>query len=90
MAKTEQPATPPPSRLQRILAFMFAAVILMSLVALILILVAGGIGVDPRTGVWPIIFVLPLPGLSIAVLLLIALLVVTAVRRTQAARDARN
>jgi len=38
----------------------------------------------------PIILVLPLPGLTIAVLLLIALLVVTAVRRSQAAKDARS
>ena len=90
MAKTEQPASPPPSRLQRILAYMFAAAIGLSLIALILIVVAGAIRADITTGIWPIILVLPLPGSSIAVLLLIALLVVTAVRRSQAARDARS
>jgi hypothetical protein len=69
---------------------MFAAVMGLSIIALILIIVANLIHVDVRTGVWPIIVVLPLPGLSIAVLLLIALLVVTAVRRSQAAKDARG
>ncbi len=90
MAKTEQQAAPPPSRLQRILAYMFGAAIVMSVIALILIIVANGIHADVTTGIWPIILVLPLPGLIIAFLLLIALLVVTAVRRSQAAKDARS
>lgn len=91
MAKTsKEPAAVQPNRLQRILAFMFAGVMAVSIIALVVILVAGLVGVDRRTGVWPIIAVLPLPGLSIAVLLLITLLVVTAVRRSQAAKDARG
>lgn len=87
---TQEPSETPPNRLQRILAFMFAAVIGLSIVALILIIVAGAIKADVTTGIWPIIVVLPLPGLSLAALLLIALLVVTAVRRSQAAKDARG
>lgn len=90
MAKTQPQASPQPSRVQRILAYMFAAVIGLSIIALILIMVAGFMGVDPSTGIWPIIFVLPLPGLTIAFLLLITLLIVTAVKRSQAAKDARG
>ena len=87
MAKSPPPA-PSASRAQRVLAFMFAAVMGLSLISLILIIVAGAIRADVRTGIWPVILVLPLPGLSMAVLLLIALLAVTAVRRSRAARDA--
>jgi len=90
MAKPAEPEAVQPNRVQRVLAFMFAAVILLSLVAIILTLVAGATGADPTSGIWPVILILPLPGLSIAVLLLIALLVVTAVRRSRAARDARS
>lgn len=90
MAKRAEPEAIQPNRAQRVLAFMFAAVILLSLVAIILTLVAGAIGADPTSGIWPVILILPLPGLSVAVLLLIALLVVTAVRRSRAARDARS
>lgn len=90
MAKTAEPEATQPNRLQRVLAFMFAAVIILSVLALLLGLVAGAIGADPTSGIWPLIIVLPMPGLTIAVLLLIALLVVTAVRRSRAARDARS
>lgn len=90
MAKRAEPEAIQPNRLQRVLAFMFAAVIVLSLLAIILSIVRGAVGADPTTGLWPFILVLPMPGLAIAVLLLIALLVVTAVRRSRAARDARS
>ena len=90
MAKTEQQAAPPPSRLQRILAYMFGAAIVLSIIGIVMSLVARATEADITTGIWPIILVLPLPGLIIAFLLLIALLVVTAVRRSQAAKDARS
>ena len=90
MAKRAEPEAIQPSRVQRVLAFMFAGVILLSVISLILTLIGGAVGADPTSGVWPVILVLPLPGLTIAVVLLVALLVVTAVRRSRAARDARS
>lgn len=75
-------------RRERVLAFMVAAVIGLSIVAFIAALIAKTAGVDFSTGVWPTVLVLPLVGLPIGVILIIALLVVSSIRRVRESRDA--
>ena len=79
------------SRAQRVLATMAFTLIGVSAVAIIALLVLGAAGV-PITGALVVLQVLPLPGLTIGLLLVIALFVVLAVQRSRgqaAQRDRR-
>lgn len=81
------------NRLERVLAYMVAAVILVSLASFVALIAATGAGLerdDFTTGMWPIVTIMPLIGLPIGFVLIIALLVVSAVRRGRAAKDASN
>jgi hypothetical protein len=81
------------SRVERSLAYMVAAIILMSIGSLFAVLVgvnSGLTGDDFAQGVWPTVVILPLIGLPIGFMLIIVLLVVSAVRRGRAAKDASN
>jgi len=73
-------------RAERILAYMLASALGLSIIAML----ASIIGGQSMDGVWPVIRVLPLIGLPIGVLLLLALLVVSSIRRGREAKDARN
>lgn len=77
-------------RAERVLAFMFVGIIGISILAFIAVMIGtlAGAGADDgfSQGVWPIVLTLPLFGLPIAFLLLIALLIVNGVRRTRASR----
>ena len=66
---------------------MVAGVVLVSIVAFVAIIIAGGSHVDIRSGAWPVVLVLPGIGLPIAFLLIIAFLIVAVVRRRRIARD---
>lgn len=95
MADSHKPrpdATPEtgPSGAQRVLAFMFAAVCGVSILALLSLIVAGAIRADITTGIWPFVLVLPIPGFAVAFALMFALLILTAVRRSRAAKEARS
>jgi hypothetical protein len=73
-----------PSRLERILAAVVAAVIGLSVVAFFAIIFATWSGMqreDFGVGAWPVITLLPLFGLPIGFLFIIALLVVSTRRR---------
>lgn len=79
------------NRVERILAYMVAGIIVLSLASFVAVIIATASGLEPRdftSGVWPMITVLPLIGLPIGFVLIITLLVVSAVRRGRAARDA--
>ncbi|MBA4248144.1 MAG: hypothetical protein C0444_07610 [Microbacterium sp.] len=81
------------SRVERSLAYMVAAIILLSIGSLFAVLVgvnSGLAGDDFTQGVWPTVVILPLIGLPIGFVLIIVLLVVSAVRRGRAATDASN
>jgi hypothetical protein len=71
---------------------MAAAAVLLSIASFFAIVIGtwAGAGADGGfgTGVWPAIFVLPLIGLPIAMLLIIGLVVRVAVRRSRADKDA--
>jgi hypothetical protein len=91
----KQPATPAPindNRRERILAYMVMASVGLSIVAFLSIIGGTFFGAGNNNGfshgIWPTIFVLPLIGLPIGLVLMMTLLVLNAVRRSRAARDA--
>ena len=77
-------------RAERILAYMFVAIVGISILAFIAVMIGTMMGAGANDGfsqgAWPIILTLPLFGLPIAFLLLIALLIVNGVRRARASR----
>ena len=79
------PVTPPePSRLERILAVMVAGIVGMSIVAFLAIIIGSCQGMtseDFSAGIWPTVSFVPLIGLPIGFLLILALLVVSTRRR---------
>ena len=79
------------NRVERVLAYMVAGIVVMSLASFIALIAATGAGLgrdDFAQGIWPAITILPLIGLPIGFVLIIVLLVVSAVRRGRAAKDA--
>lgn len=79
------------SRIERVLAYMVASIVVLSLVAFVALIAATALGLerdDFAQGIWPVVTLLPLIGLPIGFVLIIVLLVVSAVRRGRAARDA--
>ena len=79
------------NRNERIIAYMLASAIGLSVLAIIAILAATGLGVrDFDEGIWPVVIILPSIGFPIGILLLIALVIVSARRKSRAARDAGN
>jgi hypothetical protein len=79
------------NRNERVLAYMLASAIGLSVLAIIAIIAGTGLGVrDFDEGVWPVIVVLPTIGLPIGFLLFIAIIVTSVVKKSRAARDAGN
>ena len=74
---------------ERILAFMVASAVGLSLISIIAVIVGTAAGVtDFGQGIWPVVVVLPAPGLIIGLLLIVALLVTSSIRRGREAKDA--
>ncbi len=67
---------------------MVASAIGLAVLAIIAIIIAGAAGVNTREGLWLTVLVLPPVGLVLGVVFIITLVIVSAVRRTRAARDA--
>lgn len=82
--------TPAPiNRNERILAYMLASAVGLSVLAIIAVIAGTGFGVrDFGAGIWPIIVVLPTVGLPIGFILIIVLLVISTRRKGREARDA--
>ena len=79
------------NRVERALAYMVAGIVVLSLASFVALIVATSIGLerdDFAQGIWPLVTILPLIGLPIGFVLIIVLLVVSAVRRGRAAKDA--
>jgi hypothetical protein len=78
-------------RAERILAYMVAATVGLSIIAFIAVMIGtlAGVGADDgfSRGIWPYVLVLPMVGLPIGFLLLIALLIVNGVRRSRESRQ---
>jgi len=80
------------NRAERVLAYMMVAVIVISIAAFLAIIIGtatGMAGADFATGVWPAVFVAPFFGLPFAIVLLVALVIVSAKRRSREAAEAQ-
>jgi membrane protein implicated in regulation of membrane protease activity len=78
------------NRIERILAWMVAAIVLLSLACFVAIFVAQMNGADLGTGFLAVVAMTPLLGLPVAFILIIVIMIVNARRRTRAAKDARR
>ncbi|WP_431277886.1 hypothetical protein [Leifsonia poae] len=89
MTQQTPPAT---SRIQRVLSYIIAALVVISLVCIAAILIGTAVGgfaaQGSGQGLWPAVFLLPLLALPIAVVLMIVLFIITARQRTKAAKEA--
>jgi H+/Cl- antiporter ClcA len=77
--------SPPPSRLERVLATVIASIIGLSIAAFIAIIMATWQGFqsdDFTSGVWPAVTFLPLVGLPSGFVLILVLLVISTRRRS--------
>ncbi|MGY4857881.1 hypothetical protein [Cryobacterium sp. AP23] len=78
-------------RLEKILAYMVAGVVGLSILAFLAVILGTAAGVGDNDGfskgVWPAVLTLPLFGLPIGFLLVIALMIVSALRRAREARQ---
>jgi TRAP-type C4-dicarboxylate transport system permease small subunit len=80
-------------RNERILAYMIAAIVGLSILAFIAVLISSAVGVsaaDYASGIWPMVLNLPLFGLPIGFVLIMVLLVLSMRRRGREARDAEQ
>jgi hypothetical protein len=78
------------NRAERVLAFMVASAVGLSIICFILIIVGSGAGWDFSQSPLSVIFVLPAIGLPLGLLLIIALIIVSGIRRGREAKDAGN
>ena len=75
---------------ERILAFMVASAVGLSVISILATIIATAAGVrNFGEGLWPVVLVLPFPGLIIGFVLMIALIVISGIRRGREAKDAR-
>ncbi len=65
---------------------MTATVVGVSVVAFVAVLIGNYAGVVDGSGIWPVVVALPLVGFPIGFLLIIALIVLNAVKRSRRAR----
>ncbi len=79
------------NQLERTLAFMVAASIGLSILSFVAVIIGTAVGVrDFSQGIWPVAIVLPAIGLPLGLLLVIAVIIISGIRRGREARDARN
>jgi hypothetical protein len=79
----------PVRRIDRILAFMALGLTVLSIVCFFAVIIARPAGVEDFTaGIWPLVVVMPLIALPIAFVMIIALLIMSFVRRSRANKGA--
>ena len=78
----------PLNRIERILAFVIASVVGISIIAIVAIFIGRATNADFTGGAWPTIAALPLFSLPLVIVLLIVFLIVSVTRRARLARDA--
>lgn len=79
------------NRLERILAFMVASAIGLSIICFLAVIIGTATGVrDFGVGLWPLVIVLPTIGLPLGLVLIIALIIISGIRRSREAKDARK
>ncbi|MGI9822473.1 hypothetical protein [Agromyces sp. Marseille-Q5079] len=81
-------------RVERVLAYMFTTMVLLSVAAFIAVLIGTMAGVAENDGfsqgIWPVVIMLPWFGLPLGFLMLIALFIVHAVNRARSSRPRTN
>lgn len=77
----------PLNRIERVLAFMIGSVAGLSILAIIAVFVGNLAGSTLEGGVWPFVTVLPLVGLTLAFVLIIAFTIVRITRTRRAVGD---
>ena len=83
----EQSAPESVHRTERVLVSMIVAVVGLSVLAFLARIVGAVVGVSDYTaGAWPAVTVLPLVGFPVAILLIVAFVVATLVRRSRETR----
>ncbi|MDN4615976.1 hypothetical protein P5G50_16115 [Leifsonia sp. F6_8S_P_1B] len=82
----------PTSRLQRVLSYIAAALVIVSLVCIAAILIGTAVNgfaqQSSGQGLWPAVFTFPLIALPIAFVLIIVLIIVSGRQRSRAAKEA--
>ncbi len=77
--------------IERTLAFVAGGVGVFSVLCFLALIIAGAVGVKEFSGgVWPAVETIPYIGFPIVILVIIALLIVSAVRRTREARAGQS
>ncbi|MEP6482181.1 MAG: hypothetical protein ABJA94_09265 [Rhodoglobus sp.] len=93
----KKPAQQPPAenspiianRSERVLAFMVASAIGLSILCFIVVIIATAAGLKNfGTPPWPTVIILPAIGLPLGLVLMIALIIISGLRRGREARDA--
>lgn len=87
-----QQTPPPASRLQRVLSYIAAALVIVSLLCIAAILIGSALGGMPQQGsgqgLWPAVFLFPLIAFPIAFVLVIIIIVTGGRQRSRAAKAA--
>ena len=79
------------NQLERTLAFMVVSAIGLSIICFVAVIIGTLVGVRDFSGaIWPIAIVLPAVGLPLGLLLMIALIIISALRRGRESKDARK
>ena len=90
-AASPDPEPVPISRVQRSLLYMAGSILGLGVVAIFAILIGDLVNekaIQDNLGLWPVVEFLPLPAIALGFLLFIALIAVTFVTRSRAAKDA--
>jgi len=83
---TKPPGDVPVRRIDRILAFMSLGLLLLSIVCFFAIMIASSAGAKMDTGIWPLVGVLVYFAPIVAFAMLLAVLIMSFVRRARANR----
>ncbi|WP_156759952.1 multidrug ABC transporter ATPase [Microbacterium karelineae] len=74
-------------RIDRILAAMSLGILVLSIACFAAVIIAGATGVEEYDGIWPAVFMVQMVGPIVAFLLLLALLIMSFIRRSRANRQ---
>ena len=88
MSKNTPSADIPIRRIDRVLSFMSLGLLVLSIVSFFAIMIASASGADMGAGLWPVIGVLVFIAPIVAFVLLLAVLIMSFVRRARANRGA--
>jgi hypothetical protein len=79
------PEVPPASRQERLVTYIFFAILGMSVLAIVALIIGGP---DKSGSIWTTVALIPFLGIPLSFLLLVSLLVLNGVRRGRAAKGA--